>query len=521
VPQPTPSAPKLPRQVPFIIGNEAGERFGFYGMRNVLTKFLVGWLLLALPTGERDAAAKEVFHAFVMGVYFFPLLGGWLADRLWGRYLTILRLSVIYTLGYALLAASTTWTLGFNAGLFLIALGSGGIKPCVSTFVGDQFDQQSKALAKTVFDAFYWVINFGSFFASLLIPLVLTGGSEAWRPRLAFGIPGVLMALATLVFWLGRKRYVRVPAAPADPNSFLAVCLTSLRASGAGRVVLGFAVTGALGALFTIPVLGAVAGLCLSLVVLLAVGGAGAWWHLDSAKARHPAEDVDGARVVLRLLVVFALVTPFWSLFDQKASTWVLQGEQMSLPGWSFFTTASQLQAFNPFLVMLLIPFNQRVLFPLVERLGVAVTPLRKMATGIAFSGLAWVLVALLQVQVEALKAQGQQVPVLFQMAPYALLTFGEVLVSATGLEFAYSQAPARMKSAVAAFWSLAVTVGNLWVLVVNATVKSPTVTAAIVAQGHSVLVSQMAFFAAFAFVAAALFAWYARRYVVVDYYRA
>jgi POT family proton-dependent oligopeptide transporter len=106
-------------------------------------------------------------------------------------------------------------------------------------------------------------------------------------------------------------------------------------------------------------------------------------------------------------------------------------------------------------------------------------------------------------------------------MAPYALLTFGEVLVSATGLEFAYSQAPARMKSAVAAFWSLAVTVGNLWVLVVNATVKSPTVTAAIVAQGHSVLVSQMAFFAAFAFVAAALFAWYARRYVVVDYYRA
>jgi POT family proton-dependent oligopeptide transporter len=225
--------------------------------------------------------------------------------------------------------------------------------------------------------------------------------------------------------------------------------------------------------------------------------------------------------VVLRLLVVFALVTPFWSLFDQKASTWVLQGEQMALPGWSFFTTASQLQALNPFLVMLLIPFNQRVLFPLVERLGVTVTPLRKMASGIAFSGLAWVLVALLQVQVEALKGHGEQVPVLFQMAPYALLTFGEVLVSATGLEFAYSQAPARMKSAVAAFWSLAVTVGNLWVLVVNATVKSPTVTRAIEAQGHSVLVSQMAFFAAFAFGAAALFAWYARRYVVVDFYRA
>ena len=61
---------------------------------------------------------------------------------------------------------------GFFTGLFLIALGSGGIKPCVSAFVGDQFDQSNKSLAKVVFDAFYWIINFGSFFASLLMPVL-------------------------------------------------------------------------------------------------------------------------------------------------------------------------------------------------------------------------------------------------------------------------------------------------------------------------------------------------------------
>ena len=68
---------------------------------------------------------------------------------------------------------------GFYFGLVLIALGSGGIKPCVAAFVGDQFDQTNKHRAKVVFDAFYWIINFGSFFASLLMPIFL----RQLRPR--------------------------------------------------------------------------------------------------------------------------------------------------------------------------------------------------------------------------------------------------------------------------------------------------------------------------------------------------
>jgi POT family proton-dependent oligopeptide transporter len=510
----------LPRQVPFIIGQEAGERFGFYGMRNVLTKFLVGYLLLGVPEAERAGDAKEVFHAFVMGVYFCPLLGGWLADRRWGRYHTILRLSVAYTLGYALLAASTGWRPGFYGGLFLIALGSGGIKPCVSTFVGDQFDQSNKDLARGVFAAFYWVINFGSFFASLLIPLLLAGGDEPWRPRAAFGIPGLLMALATLVFWLGRGRYVRVPPSAADPHGFVEVVRTAL-SFGRGRVLAQVGAALAVASLGLIPWVGAIAGLCLALVLVLAFGGAGAWLELDRARGVHPEPAVDGVRSVLQVLVLFSLVTPFWSLFDQKASTWILQGEAMALPGWSWFKSASQMQALNPGLVMLLIPLLGVGLYPAARRLGFELTPLRRMSLGIALTGVAWVLVGAIQLEVDALALKGERLPILWQALPYVVLTTGEVLVSATGLEFAYSQAPASMKSVVAAFWSLVVTVGNLWVLLVNAVVRDPRVIAAIEASGHGVTASQMFFFAGFAGVAALLFAAYARRYRMVDHYRA
>src|SRR5688572_24561735 len=145
----------LPPQIKYIIGNEAAERFSFYGMRNILTVFLVDYLLSrSLGQSAREAEAKSIFHLFVVGVYYFPLLGGFLADRWFGKYKTILWLSVVYCAGHACLALFESDPVGFYLGLGLIALGSGGIKPCVSSFVGDQFTDQNKHLAKTVFGAF-------------------------------------------------------------------------------------------------------------------------------------------------------------------------------------------------------------------------------------------------------------------------------------------------------------------------------------------------------------------------------
>jgi proton-dependent oligopeptide transporter, POT family len=518
-----PKVGKLPPQIPYIIGNEACERFSFYGMRNILTQFLVSSTILAAIADEaqRKAEAKEIFHVFVMGVYFFPLLGGWLSDRYLGKYKTIFWLSLVYCAGNGFLALFTDSTVGFYTGLFLISLGSGGIKPCVSAFVGEQFDQSNKHLAKLVFDAFYWIINFGSFFASLLIPLAL----QSWGPRWAFGIPGILMFVATLIFWLGRNRYIVEPPRSADPHSFSRVVWTSLTSTEGdggrpGLYLFVVGVAGALTCLVLIPlteVLTVVSGICLALVVLATFAGVGAWLHIERARAAHPDEDVDGAKAVLRVLIIFALVTPFWSLFDQKASTWVLQGQAMSLPEWSWFKSASQMQSLNPLLVMLLIPLNNVALFPLLKALGVEVTPLRRMTAGIAFAGLSWIVIGLVQLQIDG----GAKLSIAWQVLPYALLTFGEVLVSATGLEFAYSQAPMKLKGVLMSFWQLSVTVGGLWVILVNSSVKSASFTAWIESSsGIGVIAFQMFFFAAFAFAAAAAFGVYALRYKLVDYYR-
>jgi POT family proton-dependent oligopeptide transporter len=505
----------LPPQVPYIIANEACERFSFYGMRNILTPFLVGSLLTYLPQAERAGMAKEVFHTFVIGVYFFPLIGGWISDRFFGKYRTVFWLSLLYVVGHACLALFESQRLGFYLGLALIAVGSGGIKPLVASFVGDQFTQRNKHLAKLVFDAFYWTINFGSFFASLLMPIFL----REYGAGVAFGIPGLLMLMATVVFWAGRHKYVHVPPSPRNPHSFLRVVRSALTArlpehGRPGLVLAGVGGALALGALGAMGALGFVAAFCLALVFVLGFGGAGAWMQLERARGSHPDEAVDGVRAVLRILVVFALVTPFWSLFDQKASTWVLQADQMTKPAW--FSSA-QMQALNPALVMLLIPFNDLVLYPSLRRLGFEPTALLRMSTGIAFAGVAWIAAGSIQLAIDG----GDALSITWQILPYVLLTFGEVLVSATGLEFAYSQAPANLKGVIMAFWLLAVTVGNLWVLLVNASVRNPTVISRIASTGFSETAFLMFFFAGFALLVAAVFWLYARRYPMQDHYRA
>jgi len=524
---------RLPKQVPYIIGNEACERFSFYGMRNILVQFMVSSVILAyLPESAREGAAKDVFHSFVIGVYFFPLLGGWLSDRYFGKYNTVLWFSLIYCAGHACLALFEDNRNGFYTGLFLIALGSGGIKPLVVSFVGDQFDESNKSLAKVVFDFFYWIINFGSFFASLLMPLFL----RSYGPSVAFGIPGLLMLIATVIFWLGRKQYIRVaPTRGEDPDSFYNVARTALttEAEGQGRpglrvlqagvaVAVAMLLCWAFKPAFWPQDFGFVITACLALGALIGFGGVGVSMQLERARGRHSDPAIDSVRAVLRVIIVFALTTPFWSLFDQKASTWVLQGKTMVVPHdqwwWPSFLVkeASQMQALNPLLVMAIIPFNNIVLYPALRRWGFEPTALKRMGWGIAFSGVAWIVAGMIQLSIDG----GDPVSLAWQIAPYALLTFGEVLVSATALEFAYSQATQAMKGVIMAFWYLASTFGSLWVLLTNAAVRNDAVISHIAGTGLSENAFLMFFFAVFAFVAAAVFALYARTYPMQDHYR-
>ncbi|MCA9059353.1 MAG: MFS transporter, partial [Planctomycetaceae bacterium] len=211
---PDPKQTGWPAGIPYIIGNEACERFSYYGMRAILQIHMTA-LYAALIIGERTAEAVEAarseaqhsVHLFAAGVYAFPMIGALVADRLLGKYWTILSLSIVYCLGHLVLAFGEESLGGMYLGLGLIAIGSGGIKPCVSAHVGDQFGKGNWGRVEKVFQWFYFSINFGSFFATLLIPWL----HARFGAGVAFGVPGILMFLATIAFWMGRKVFVHIP----------------------------------------------------------------------------------------------------------------------------------------------------------------------------------------------------------------------------------------------------------------------------------------------------------------------
>jgi proton-dependent oligopeptide transporter, POT family len=280
-----PSANRWPRQIPYIVGNEACERFSYYGMRSILAGYITGKVLEG-GLGQTPDTSTEIIHLFITVNYFMPLLGGYLSDKLIGRYNTILWVSLFYCVGHGVLACSDfaggvhgkMWCLFI--GLALIAFGSGGIKPCVSAFVGDQFTADQSHLLQKAYGAFYWSINLGSFFSFLVIPYVKNHhGYSA-----AFLVPGILMAIATFIFWLGRKKYIMVPASRETRRAgffkVLWYALNTKRQPGQS------------------------------------------FW--DPARARFTEQEVDAAKSVAPILGLFLLIPPFWSMFDQTNSTWVL-----------------------------------------------------------------------------------------------------------------------------------------------------------------------------------------------------
>ena len=295
---------KMPRGIKYIIGNEAAERFSFYGMKGILVVFMTKYLHLLsdnpdLPAMSR-AAAVESYHDFTSWVYLTPILGALLADSLLGKYRTIISLSLVYCLGHLSLAfmgaAGATPESWMMTGLLLIALGSGGIKPCVSAHVGDQFGSSNGHLLTKVFGWFYISINVGAFISTLLTPLLL----EHLGPHWAFGVPGVLMAIATFVFWMGRHEFVHIP-----PKGF------------------GF-----------------------------------------FKEALSPV----GLKALGKLAIIFSFVAVFWALFDQTGSSWVLQAQDLDRNWLGVEWLPSQIQAVNPIMIVTLVPLFAYVVYPAMNR---------------------------------------------------------------------------------------------------------------------------------------------------------
>ncbi len=420
---------KMPPGIPYIIGNELAERFSFYGMRAILVVFMTQYLRDAsgalAPMSE--AEASKWFHLFLASNYFFPILGAIVADAFFGKYRTIFYISLVYCLGHLVLALDLT-RLGLALGLGLIALGAGGIKPCVSSNVGDQFGASNQHLLSRAFGWFYFSVNFGSFFSILLIPWLLQNHS----PNLAFGVPGILMFIATVVFWAGRRKFVHIP--PAG-KSFLRDNFNR-----EGRAAIG------------------------------------------------------------RLAIIFSFVAIFWSLWDQSGGRWVLQGAKMDLHFAGITWLPSQIQAVNAIMILIFIPLFHYVIYPAVDRVF-PLSPLRKIGLGIFVSGVSFICSAWIETRISA----GLLPNIAWQLPGYALLTAAEVMVSITALEFAYTQAPKRMKSVIMSLYLLSISAGNLVTAGVNYAIDRFNLKL----DGANYYL----FFTALAMLAAIIFVFFARRY--------
>lgn len=421
----------LPTGIPYIVGNEAAERFSYYGMRAILVVFMTQYLMNS--SGQLDVMseneAQGYFHLFVSTAYFMPLFGALLADGLLGKYRTIIFLSLIYCFGHFALAMDDT-RMGLLIGQGLIAMGAGGIKPCVSAHIGDQFGIGNRHLMTKVFSWFYFAINLGAFTAMLIIPWLL----DNYGSSVAFAVPGLLMLLATVTFWSGRYRFVHIQPAGIDfiKEMFSHVGITSLA----------------------------------------------------------------------KLASIYAFIAMFWALFEQTGSSWILQAQKMDRLLFGFEILPSQIQAANPLLIMLLVPFFSYVLYPFLSRFCV-LTALRKMTIGLFLTVIAFAIPASIQMQLD----DGLTPHITWQLLAYVLLTSAEVMVSITCLEFSYTQAPKTMKSFVMAFYFLSVAVGNLFTSAVNFFIQNDDGTSKLAGADY------FWFFTGLMFITAVLFLFASHRY--------
>ncbi|KAM3720417.1 Peptide transporter [Dirofilaria immitis] len=371
-----------PPGVFFMLGNEFCERFSFYGMRAILMLYLI------TEHNFSESQASLFYHSFIACAYISPLLGSIAADNYFGRFRVILWMSAVYVIGHVLLSVGAIPHLDQNfrfifdfGGLAVIAFATGGIKPCVSAFAADQFDEKQTNERNQFFSFFYFAINAGSLLAILVTPIlrgrVKCFDSEYCFP-LAFGVPGILMLLAFILFLAGWRYYKILPSAKGNIvfSVFCCICY-AIREK----------------------------------VCSIIRGQSKAEHWLDYAAPKYNNHFLRSVKSLVAISTLFGPVVLFWALFDQQGSTWVLQARRMNGRIGPFMILPDQMNTLNPLIVLITVPIFEAWIYPIVQRIC-KITPLRKMATGGCFAAIAFVMAGILQLEVnktmEACPAHGR-----------------------------------------------------------------------------------------------------------------
>ena len=460
-----------------ILITETAERFAYFGFRAILVLYFTSVLQFS------DETAIALFAFMTSLAYFTPILGAILADGSLGRYTTILWFGVIYAIGLTILTMSAFLGAGLVlqrvlsfTGLFLVCVGTGGIKPCVSAFGADQvanieklaaeegiksndseidtskktFEvskedslanslpdsmQQDSERVRAFFASFYFCINVGAVTSIAVIPIVRSNfGFGA-----AFLVPTTFLCLSLLAFLSKSKEYIHQTPAESSLSTTFSLCWWLTRRN-----------------LADIPWIGRMMPFIRPKRDPLPSG----LERGDRKEPPHYNQQLADANQALHVLPIMSFFTVFWMLYDQQGSVWTLQATRMELHG----LQPEQLNVVNPVEIMIFIPLFDRIIYPLLERQGIRLSHIRRMMMGMVLASISFTASGLVESTIQHRKDSSlPMISVFWQLPQITLLAVAEIFVSVTGLEFAYSTSPERMKAFFMAIFLLTTAVGDFF----------------------------------------------------------
>ncbi|KAG6490671.1 hypothetical protein ZIOFF_051981 [Zingiber officinale] len=464
-----------------IIGNEGCERLAFYG----ISTNLVTYLKNKLHQGNTSAARTVTIWQGTC--YITPLIGAILADAYWGRYWTIAVFSTVYFIGMATLTLSASVPafklpacIGsfcpeasafqyaiFFSGLYLISLGTGGIKPCVSSFGADQFDDtdpRERVKKGSFFNWYFFSINIGALISSSL--LVWVQDNYGWG--LGFAIPTLFMGLAILSFFFGTPLY-RFQKPGGSP--IVRMCQVIVSSFRKWKVLMPHDCS----LLYEVPEKSS------------AIKGSRKIEHTDELRFLDKAAtvtetdtntgsfsnpwrlctvtQVEELKILVRMFPVWATIIVFAAVYAQISTMFVEQGMAMDTKIGSFAIPPASLSTFDVTSVIIWVPIYDSILVPVARRFTGkerGFSELQRMGIGLFISILAMAAAAVVEIwRLDIAKAETVPLSILWQMPQYVLVGAAEVFTFIGSLEFFYDQSPDAMRSLCSALWLLTIALGN------------------------------------------------------------
>ncbi|KAJ4780888.1 Protein NRT1/ PTR FAMILY 8.5 [Rhynchospora pubera] len=462
----------------FILGTECCEKLALYG----IAKNLVSYLTRQLH--ERNVVAARNVLTWQGTCYFTPLLGALVADSYLGKFWTIAAFSTLYFIGLVMLTisalvpgqSSQSQTVGFYFGLYLVALGAGGIKPCVITFGADQFDDNDPIERSERASFFNWasfMINIGALLSGII--LVYIQDNYGWG--LGFGIPTLFMGLDIVSFFIGTGiyRFQRPGGSPV-----IRICQVIVASCRKWTVQLPLDAS----LLYELPgnssfIKGSrkldhtselryldKAAVIISSDIKLGNGNPLNPWRLCTVT------QVEELKLLVRLFPIWATTIVFYAVGCQSLSMFIEQGMVLDKQVRSFTIPPASLSTFDVISLLILVPIYDKILVPVVRRFTGkerGFTQLQRMGIGLFLSILTMVSAALVEMKrleiARELNLVHEKVEIpmsiLWQIPQYCLDGTSQVFTLIGQAEFFYSEAPDAMRCLCAAFSLLSSSLGG------------------------------------------------------------